>query len=366
MKFEILKNKLAKTFLISSVIAVIVTMLLLAGVLGTWETKISDAFYSPDNADENIVIVTIDDESLQELGQWPCSWRPLIAQVIDNLNQSSVIGIDIAFPEPTEDDSILAESLKNADVVLAMEYTKFSFKDGELYGENLLKPHISLGVEGEDFKVGFVNLYTDADGVTRSFDPHITGSIDYDHFSKVIAEEYLGFPPEIKDSITLIKYYDEPGGYKYYSFTDIYHKRVNLTDFAGKIVLIGATAANLHDDAIVPISAQAMPGVEINANLVQEIILQDYIYYQDTITVILFVFLFALITGFLLYKFKIHIATIVLAAIIIVFIIGSIYVFNSSGVILKIIYPIFSIALVYIALVVVYYKTEERGRKWIT
>ena len=124
--------------------------------------------------DYDIVIIAIDDESLQDLGRWPWS-RDYFAKAIDDLNQSRIIGVDISFFEPFNNDSILADSIKNNNVVLAMEYTSFSIINGELYGDSLLKPTSTLGIEGVDYKTGFVNLYTDSDGVTRSYTPYIKG-----------------------------------------------------------------------------------------------------------------------------------------------------------------------------------------------
>jgi adenylate cyclase len=360
----ILKNKLTKTLLISLLISVIVTMLMTAGFLDTWESKISDAFYAPSNTLDEIVIVAIDDESLQELGRWP--WpRDHFARAIEYLNQSSVIGIDISFFEPAEGDSELADSLKTSNVVLAMEYTSFSQKNGELYGENLLKPTTTLGTPGVDFETGFVNLYTDSDGVTRSFNPHISGIEDYDHISMVVAGEYLGITPDLGSSRMLINFFAPPGGYEYISFYDVYNNNTDPSYFKDKIVLIGATAADLHDDVITPISNQAMPGVEVNANLVQSILTRDFLYYQDDFSAIGVIFLFALLAGFLLFRFRIHIATILLVVLAIVYIFFSIYTFD-SGIIMNILYPLLSLTLVYISLVVIYYLTEEKSRKWIT
>jgi len=360
----ILEKKLTKTLIVSITISIIASMLLFTGFLNTWESKISDAVYISSNNLDNIVIVAIDDESLQDLGRWP--WpRDYFAQVIDNLNQSSVIGIDVSFFEPTDRDSNFSESLKKNNVVLAMEYTSFSYRDGELYGETFLKPSSTLGESGTDFKTGYVNLYTDTDGVTRSFAPHIKGDEDHDHFSIVIVNEFSGTTPVLENKRMLINFFGPPGGYTYISFSDVYNNKINQSDFKGKIVLIGATASNLHDDAIVPISNEAMPGVEVNANLVQSILTRDFLYYQDDVSAIGVIFIFALLTGILLFRFRIHIATILLAVLIIAYILISVFTFD-TGLIINILYPLLALLLVYITLVVLYYLTEERSRKWIT
>jgi adenylate cyclase len=361
----ILKKKITKTLFVALFIPFIISLLLFSGFLETWESRISDAFYAQSNPDNNIVIIAIDDKSMQELGQWPFD-RERFATVIDNLNQSFIIGIDVSFFESSTNDSLLAESLNKSKVVLAMEYTSFSHKDGDLYGENLLKPTSTLGTPGENFDIGFVNLYTDLDGVTRSFTPHISGIEDHDHFSMVIVEKLTGSIPILEDSIMLINYFSEPGGYQYISFSDVYNRIIDPSYFQGKIVLIGATAADLHDDVIVPISEKAMPGVEVNANLVQSILTRDFLNRQDNLSALVIIFLFSILAGILLFRFRIIIVTIFLVALFIVYIFLSIYIFDSFGIIMKILYPILSTILVFVTIVVVYYRTEEKSRKWIT
>ena len=365
---SILKNKLTKTIFVSIIISAVVALLMVAGFLGTWETQIfSDTFYNPSNTLDDIVIVSIDDDSLEELGllPWP---RNYYAQVIDQLNHSSVIGIDVIFDLETniDNDTALVDSVKNSNVVLASEYESFTFIDGELYGESLIKPNELFGTIGTDFESGFVNLYQDSDGVIRSFTPHITGVESHNHFSSVIVEEFTGIPPEFDLSRMLINYYAEPGGYNYISFSDVYHKRINPEYFDGKIVLIGVTSPVEHDDYTVPISNQDMPGVEIHANLVQSILTKDYIYNQDDFSAIGIIFLFGLLTGLLLYKSRIYIAAILLVVLALAYVLISINIFDTYGIIMNILYPLLSISLVSFALVVVYYRTEEKGRKWIT
>jgi adenylate cyclase len=364
MKSSINKKKISRTIIIALAISFILSIVIFTGFLNTWESRVSDALYSPTNTFDDIVIVSIDDFSLQELGRWPWS-RDYFAEVINYLNNSKVIGIDVSFFEPAEGDINFSESLKGGNVVLAMEYTSFSIRDGELYGDSLLKPASSLGEVGVDYNTGFVNLYTDSDGVTRSFQPFIKGVENHSHFSVSIVGEILGYKPDLEESRMLINFFSEPGGYEYISFSDVYNGRVDRSYFEDKIIIIGATAANLHDDAIVPISNEAMPGVEINANLVQSILTRDFIFYQDDFSAVGLIFLFALITALLLLFFRIHIATIFIAIVIIFYIFFSVYIFD-YGIIMNIIFPLLSLSLVYIALVVTFYLTEERSRRWIT
>jgi len=353
MKIGILKNKLAKTLLVSFFIATIVALLMTAGFLNTWESMVSDSFYYPSSPSSEIIIVEIDEDTVDELG-WPFS-RDHYATVIENLNQSKVIGIDILFDTQRDGDSEFAEALKNHKVVLAVEYKELYSINGKQYASSLIK-------------TGFINLHTDDDKVTRSFAPTISLNETEKHelFAKVIVREY-GFERDLEDTRTLINFYAEPRGYNYVSFSDVYHNRIDPSDFKGKIVLIGYTASGVDDTFMVPISDKAMDGVEVHANLVQSILSKDYIHCQDDVSAIVIIFLFALLTGLFLFKFRIHIATVLIAVVFIAyFLLALLIIFDNFGIIMNILFPLFTIVLVYLALVVIYYRTEEKSRKFIT
>jgi adenylate cyclase len=180
-----------------------------------------------------------------------------------------------------------------------------------------------------------------------------------------IVEQITGVMPVVDEQKMLIHYYSLPGGFTTVSFSDVLQGRVASQNFDGKIILIGATALDLHDTAVVPISNQAMSGVEINANLVQSILFRDYISYQDTLSTLLLIFLFAFVASLILYRFRIHIATLIVFFIGFLFILVAIQLFD-MGIIMNIVFPLFSMVLVYFALLVYYYLTEEKDRKWIT
>ena len=61
-----------------------------AGFLDTYESIISDAFYTPSEVNPNIIIIAIDDYSIQELGLLPWS-RDHYAKVIDNLTKVGLL-----------------------------------------------------------------------------------------------------------------------------------------------------------------------------------------------------------------------------------------------------------------------------------
>ena len=115
--------------------------------------KITDNFYGGKEALDNIVIVKIDDESINKIGRWPWN-RTTLADILLKAKDARVIGLDISFLEATNDDEKLRNTLNSMDnVVLA----------AEIINSTLQKP-----VFDADF--GYVNLVTDRDGITRSVD----------------------------------------------------------------------------------------------------------------------------------------------------------------------------------------------------
>lgn len=106
-------------------------------LLETLEYRFYDAWMTYRNApetagtEERIVLIDIDDESIEELGQWPWS-RATIARMVAKLSERSprLIGLNIIYSEPEESAGLqqirtLMETLRrqgaSADIVRTME-----------------------------------------------------------------------------------------------------------------------------------------------------------------------------------------------------------------------------------------------------
>jgi adenylate cyclase len=113
------------------------------------ESRLQDqVLQTKDIVDSNIIIIGIDDRSLEKLGRWPWS-RDILAKMIDKLTQakSAVIGIDIMLSEKARDqyeDAALVEAVKNSwNVVVPVvgvfnQYTRA----GEMKAEAIQVPWI--------------------------------------------------------------------------------------------------------------------------------------------------------------------------------------------------------------------------------
>jgi len=276
-----------KNLIISICTSLLLFLILQSNFLEISENKYQDLFQGSHSALEDIVIIGIDDASIQEIGRWPWS-RDKFSEIIYRLEESRVVGLDVGFFEEGEGDIILNESL-NKKIVLASEF--ISFENGK--GKDILKPIY-------DVDSGYVNLIQSSDGVVRGFNPHI--SKKESPFSVKIYEKYLGKKFNSED-LFYINYVSPDFNFKTYSFKDVYNGNYELDEFKDKIVLIGATSQNLHDTFVTPTSlSKNMPGVEVHANIIQNIILRNNLIKQSKFSLFLIILIFTLVAYYVLSK----------------------------------------------------------------
>lgn len=234
------------------------------------ENFFEDSLVSPKSVNKDLLIVAIDDESMQKIGQWP--WpREIFAKALLEIerNQPQVVGVDVIFPEPSragsKDDSYFSEALKKIKypVVLPVEARQLVIKNESVQAENFLEP-LPQFTEGENVVLGHVNLILDSDGVARRL-PVKAGF--YNSFAYEIAVA-AGFKIDNLKNLERIVYSAPAGAIRRVPFWRVLDGSVGEI-LENKIILIGATAADLHDEKLTPFSRGAeMPGVEIQANAV--------------------------------------------------------------------------------------------------
>ena len=145
-------------------------MLLVTGlVLGRFTERLDYILY--DNAlssaerdpPDDIVVVAIDNRSLQAIGRWP--WpRRIHAQALDRLAEAQprAVGYDVLFVEPTPDDAILAAAVKRNRTYLPL-VIDVPGRDGAAYDIALPSGPLLPAAAG----VAQVNLHFDGDRVIR-------------------------------------------------------------------------------------------------------------------------------------------------------------------------------------------------------
>ncbi|MEJ2619996.1 MAG: EAL domain-containing protein [Candidatus Thiodiazotropha sp.] len=233
---------------------------------------------------DQLVVVAIDDISLQVVGRWPWS-RRVHAQLLDRLTEmgARVVGFDVLFSEAeTRDaqaDELFADAIaRNGVTVLAVAPS--SPLPGKPIAEVLPLPQLAAGAAA----LGHVDFEIDSDGLCRSF--YLYAGMDdarWPTFSLAMANladqqislknsntlssggsiswvrsgRYL-IPFDVRlDSMEIISAYQLLND-------DEVAKRIE-----GRYVLVGSTATGLGDVISTPVSKkhQRMPGVLLNAHV---------------------------------------------------------------------------------------------------
>ena len=248
-----------------------------AGLFAGLENFFEDLLFFEKPIHGDIVIVAIDDESLSRIGQWP--WpRQVFADFLKALEKTPprVVALDVLFAEPSrvgrEDDEAFSRALRTLSysVVLPVEGREIRL-DGERGVETdfLIEPR-------EEFRgsrrvaFGHVNVIEDRDGVVRRFPLALRhGEREFSAFALTALREGGVELPTIASlpATPRIVYAGAPGKVRRVPFFRVLDGSVNLQD---KIIFVGATAPDLHDDRVTPVSAgTAMPGVEIHAHIAE-------------------------------------------------------------------------------------------------
>lgn len=288
---------------------------------------------------QNVVIVDIDEKSLQELGQWPWS-RNKVSHILKNLTdaQVAIIGFDVVFAE--EDSSsphkvlnelnIKRENIPNYDLEFAktvastptilgylfeLQDKKYIKKEAPKIPAIYIEKNKKLGddylinakgvvmniplVQDNSYSSGFFNNIPDEAGIIRSvplvisYDDMIYPSLSLELLRILLDTNkvFINYDEQGVSSITvndiqiptdrhgrlLVNFRGKEKTFKYISANDIYNNTFDKKDIEGKIVLIGTSAAGLLDLRATPFES-VFPGVEVHANVIDNIIQGDFLY----------------------------------------------------------------------------------------
>ncbi len=230
-----------------------------------------------------IVVVAIDDASIREVGRWP--WRRNVhAALIEKVAASGAraIGYDVNFPEPTcssadrgeercGDDALLAAAIEQAgNVVLPLEAT--FVRQAGASAPLAVRPITPIPELTAVSTLGFVNTPADADGVFRRL-PLTVGGVAAERnqpfFCAVIREASLPNTACAGGGVFLVHFAGPKGTFPTVSAADVLAGRMDATLFRDAIVMIGATAPDLHDVLLTPTAKrEPMPGIEVHANAI--------------------------------------------------------------------------------------------------
>ena len=355
---------------------------------------------------DSVVIVDIDEKSLQNLGQWP--WpRDILSKILYNLTKAevAVIGLDIVFAEEdrTSPHKILKkleiqkENIPNFDLEFAQAIAntptilgyQFEFTDEKFINKNapsiqtiFIEKNKKMGknylitaqgtilnipiLQDNSYSSGFFNNIPDDTGIIRSipliisYEDEIYPSLSLEALriglgvSKIyinydengIANLQLGdfIIPTDRHGRLLINFRGKEKTFKYISAFDIYNDSFDKEDITNKIVLIGTSAAALMDLRATPFES-VFPGVEIHANAIDNIIAQDFLYKASWIEGlnIIIIFILSIFTFFMIKKMPIWLTPFFILGLIFAVCYSIYYLLFNVGIVLNILFPLFTI-----------------------
>lgn len=408
------KFKLVHILLISFAVFLVALLISSTGALESLELKTVDwrfSFRGPISVEDSpIIILTIDDESYNGLpDRWP--WpRSYYARVIENLNKAgaAVIGLDVILDVPDsqnpENDSMLASSIMEYDNVVLTG--KIEHSGGRHYtAHSYVVEPMPLLMESSDSSWGLGSIQIDEDGFYRRY------TIAQEHREKLLPSfalavlkkyNYYGDEETLNETNTGYQYgdynivtYDESsilinfagpeGTFPSYSFISViddstfflgeedldYFEDLLLEGvFQDKIILIGSTVAELHDNFPTPFlgfkgQPKEMPGVEIHANAINTILNNLYISQPNYFLYLLIVLLLVFLVQFLSLRFSTVLSSILTVVIILLYIGTQFFLFNKFFLVIGMVLPTIAIFLSYVSNNIYQYILTQKEKQMI-
>jgi len=240
----------------------------------------------PISWDDRIVVVEIDDTSLQTLDQFPLE-RKYYAQLLNQLSMGnpSVIGIDIVFSEADDGDRELASEMDRLNrVVLALGWSRTR------------EPILPVSVLSEQaVNLGHVLYRPSSDGITRVIAPYVQ---NVPSLSVAIAQAYdlikepINIPTNhgIENRVLWINWPGSSHHVQSYSFHDVLLGQVDPDAFQNKIVLVGVTASGSSPLSTPFNRNPPMGAVYLHAAVLSNILQQNMLHRPGKIWTLLILF----------------------------------------------------------------------------
>lgn len=277
----------------------------------------------PSTQIENIVILSIDDESNRVLKKrWPWS-RAIYAQVIDKLGQyhPKVIGMDIAFLGSQDPyiDLVFSNSLKKAGNVLLATFISSSgyfMQPYEIFSKSALGTGIVNTPRDRDFytrRARLISLSRAGELIDWSFALKVTCvylDIPFKNIKRINSNKISGFSkkkeiqiPTERDGTLFINYIGGKERFNIIPIWKILKEDFSQSAFKDKIVLIGAFSEAFHDISHTPLGL--MPGVVVLANQVLMLIEGNFIKIIPPFSNFLILLILSIITAIFSFRFSI-------------------------------------------------------------
>ena len=172
--------------------------------------------------------------------------------------------------------------------------------------------------------------------------------------------------PVGKHGELLINFRGRGGSFPQVSAADVVEGGVPAGTFRGKLVLVGVTAAAVADVRVMPFDG-IFPGVEIHANVLDNILRDDFVRRPPSIGVAeaALVVAVTVVLGWVLHRVRGFAGAALTVCVLVGYLLGSQWLFVAHGVPLSFVYPLAAVAFTYTAVGVQHYVVEEREKRKI-
>ena len=360
--------------------AILVLLVYFVQPFATINRWFTDQLFLDTTPSPNIVIVAVDDKSLQEYGGWPWSDRSLQASAVDNLKEAgaAVIGFDVLFADQYENAPVFADSIEKAgNVVLAgigdnpvvteqplVVYRDFTLP-APIFAEAAIDvAHANVVPEGGAVVRKIPLVVSDESGkkypalvldmykvyLEQVVQPGLNINEDYSIHNGSIRIFNLEIPVDSKSQMR-VNFVGGPNTFKRLSYADIIQDNFNPADVKDKLVLVGMTASGWTDYWVTPVSTEKMWGVEIHANALDTLLKGRFLEETSKLIAALTVLFMVVVMGIILPLVRLRWGTVLTVVLFIGYGLAVFFAFD-SGLILNIFYPLISLPIMYVTVVI--------------
>jgi adenylate cyclase len=371
------QTRLIRHTLILLALAVVLGLLSLFDPFSSFSWKLSDRLFVPESAPPQIVVVAIDDETLEDLDARGASEmaRSHHADLVERLNEAEarVIAFDLLFAQSTDDDAHLADVMGQAgNIILPVAGSQALSGGGDDIVFQDVIPSVTELHEAAA-ATGHVNVAPDGDGVVRRLPLVVSDAVgeSYPAFALSVLDIYLyawdlpeayvaegGTLELLGRSIPVdsakgmrINYVGGPQTVTTLSYGDILRGEFDADQVRDKIVLIGVESTGEADSVLTPASAAEMPGVEVHANAVDTILRQRYLVDASSLLTLVIILLMGCIAALSLPRLKLWWGGLLTVGMIALYLIVVLITFE-QGRVLNLLYPPVSVMVIYVGAVV--------------
>jgi len=394
----------------------------------SFDSHIRDFYFKlrgNEDVSKNIIIVDIDEKSLKSVGQWPWE-REKVAQILQNLSDAGAAGIalDMLFaekdktspksvatqwglkPENLPDyDELLAKTLSDTPTILGYIFDFENVNEHEAPQTSTV--YVQKGLSNQQFlpspkgvvnnleilqnaaySSGFINNIPDESGVIRSvpllmyYDMEIYPSLAFELFRIIngierITLEYseAGIERLLLDERVLpvdrfgrlhLNFRGSAKSYKYISAVDVLKQNIDMDIFKDKYVFLGTSAYGLMDLRSTPLES-VIPGVELHANLVDNLEKNDMLYKPNWVELfdLTTIFLIAFIVLFLFSRLSFWYLLLFILALIVGVASSQYYLLFNEHFIVNFLFPLVTLFTSFVTLLGVNYFYETRQKELI-